>query len=274
MDSTRMATVKDIVEATSELDANDKYYWGYMYGLAKEYMISHLEKKGVPIRGAKIIEIGCAEGGNLCAMAEHGAAELVGTDINEPRLVTAEKVAEMAGLEITYSSHDIIYQDPFPEWIEHFDVAFLRDVIEHLDDAEIALRNIRRVLKPGGALYVTFPPYYSPFGGHQQTLVNWSSRIPFMHLLPEPVFEKMIASGREADKVEVRRLRRIRMTTGKFRRAAKAAGFAIADEKLFFIRPVYKMKFGLNPVSADIIKPFPVIRDVVALEAGYLLKRA
>jgi hypothetical protein len=33
------------------------------------------------------------------------------------------------------------------------------------------------------------------------------------------------------------------------------------------------MKFGWNPVSADIVKPFPVLRDIVALEAGYLLKR-
>jgi hypothetical protein len=83
----------------------------------------------------------------------------------------------------------------------------------------------------------------------------------------------MIASGREADKVEVRRLRRIRMTTTKFRRAARAAGYSILDEKLYFIRPVYKMKFGLNPVSADIVRPFPVLRDVIALEAGYLLRK-
>jgi len=263
---------KDRIVQSGLLDANDTYYWGYMYGLSQEYIISYLESKGIAIAGASVIEIGCAEGGNLCAMAEHGAKDLVGTDIALERLKTAKEVAEFLGIDITYSSHDVIYDEPLPEWIGRFDLAMLRDVIEHLDDAEVALRNIRRVLKPGGALYVTFPPYYSPFGGHQQTLVNWSSKIPFMHLLPEPVFEKMIASGREADKVEVRRLRRIRMTTQKFRRAARAAGYSVADEKLYFIRPVFKMKFGLNPISANIIKPLPVVRDVVALEAGYILR--
>ncbi len=262
---------KDTVQASS-LSSADKYYWGYMYGLAAEYMIPYLERHGVQIRGASVIEIGCAEGGNLCAMQEHGAAELAGTDIALVRLETAKTIASMLGIDIEYSSHDIIYQDPLPEWAGHFDVAFLRDVIEHLDDATIALRNIRRVLKPGGALYVTFPPYYSPYGGHQQTLVNWSSKIPFMHLTPRFIFEKMIASGREADKVEVTRLRGIRMTTSKFRKAAREAGFDVADEKLYFLRPVFKMKFGLNPLSANIMKPFPVLRDIMALEAGYILR--
>lgn len=262
---------RTIIEA-SDLDANDKYYWGYMYGLAESYIIPYLENKGIAMTGARIIEIGCAEGGNLCAMEERGAGELVGTDIAETRLDTARDIASRLGIRITYSSHDVINDVPLQEWLGHFDLALLRDVIEHLDDTTAALTNIRRVLRPGGHLYVTFPPYYSPFGGHQQTLVNWSSRIPFMHLTPRPIFEKMISSGREADKVEVRRLRGIRMTTTKLRTAARNAGYEIADERLFLLRPVFKMKFGISPISANILRPFPLIRDVMALEAGYLLR--
>jgi SAM-dependent methyltransferase len=268
-----ISRLQQLVHAATTIDAADKYYWGYMYGLAQEFIIPYLERRGVDLKRSSVIEIGCAEGGNLCAMAEAGAPELAGTDIAEVRLESARKIADLLGLKITYSSHDVIGEPPFPDWLEHFDLALLRDVIEHLDSAEVALRNIRQVLKPSGLLYVTFPPYYSPFGGHQQTLVSWASRIPFMHLFPESVFERMIASGRAADKVEVRRLRRIRMTTGKFRAAATAAGYSILDEKLYFIRPVYKMKFGLSPVSADLIKPIPGLRDIVALEAGYLLKK-
>ncbi len=268
-----VASFGDIVNAADTFDDAVKYYWGYMYGLAREFIIPYLESRNVPVAGARVIEIGSAEGGNLCAMGEHGAAELAGTDINEERLVEARRIAELLELDITYSSHDIIGEPPHRDWVEHFDLALLRDVIEHLDDTEAALRNIRNVLRPNGHLYVTFPPYYSPFGGHQQTLVNWSSRIPFMHLLPEAVFERMIASGRDADKVEVRRLRKIRMTTSKFRRAAAAAGYTIEDEKLYFIRPVYKMKFGLRPVTANFLRPLAGVRDIAALEAGYLLRK-
>ncbi len=148
----------------------------------------------------------------------------------------------------------------------------LRDVIEHLDDATIALRNIRRILKPGGALYVTFPPYYSPFGGHQHLLGNTAGKFPFMHLLPEALFTPLIQSGIERNRIEVERIRKIRMTTSKFHRAARAAGFTITDEKLYFIRPVFKMKFGLPPIAANFVRPIPGLRDIVALEAGYILK--
>ncbi len=266
---------KEIVDASTVVEPIDKYLWGYMYGLSTQYMIPYLESKGVAIKGASVIEIGCAEGGNLCAMAEHGARELFGTDIATERLESADAIATLLGLDIHYSSHDIINQAPQPEWQGRFDVAFLRDVIEHLDDATIALRNIRKVLKPGGALYVTFPPYYSAFGAHQHLLGNWTAKIPFMHLLPPPIFRSMVASSPiERNKVEVGRISRIRMTTGKLNRAAREAGFTVADEKLYFIRPVFKMKFGLNPISANVMKPFPGVRDLLAMEAGYILKNA
>lgn len=42
-------------------------------------------------------------------------------------------------------------------WHEHWDVAFLLDVIEHLPDDLEALRQVRAALKPGGLLFFTTP---------------------------------------------------------------------------------------------------------------------
>lgn len=257
----------------SSIDPVVVYYWGYMYDLSNDYMLDYLERHGISFPQTRVIEIGAAEGGNLCAMAERNALELVGTDIAEERLRSARTIARVLDLDITYTSNDIIYQEQPPEWVGHFDLALLRDVIEHLDDAETALRNIGKLLRPGGTLYVTFPPWYSPFGGHQQLLVNGASRIPWVHLLPGPLFERAIASGRANDVVEVRRLREIRMTTTKFRRAARGAGYEIEDERLFLIRPVFRSKFGLPPIGANLLRPIPGLRDMLALEAGYVLRK-
>lgn len=43
------------------------------------------------------------------------------------------------------------------QWVDRWDVAFLLDVLEHLDDDVGALRQIRSALRPGGFLIVTTP---------------------------------------------------------------------------------------------------------------------
>ena len=48
-----------------------------------------------------------------------------------------------------------VLEMPFPD--DSFDLAVSLDVIEHLDDDLAALRELRRVVAPGGALLVTVP---------------------------------------------------------------------------------------------------------------------
>jgi len=43
------------------------------------------------------------------------------------------------------------------QWSERWDVAFLLDVLEHIDDDEAVLAGIRRAIRPGGYLVVTTP---------------------------------------------------------------------------------------------------------------------
>jgi SAM-dependent methyltransferase len=49
-----------------------------------------------------------------------------------------------------------------------FDLAASLDVIEHLEDDLAALRELRRVVKPGGALLVTVPAYQWLWSGHDE----------------------------------------------------------------------------------------------------------
>ena len=256
----------------SSFPDNVKYYWGYQYRLASEVLVKMLKKLGSFKEGDRVAEIGCAEGGVLAAFVQEGAKDALGTDIVTRRLETGEKVMDMLKIPIKFVEHDIINEPLEPEWQENYDLALLRDVIEHLDDAEIALKKIRGMLKPGGRLFVTFPPYHSPFGGHQQTLANFWGKLPYIHLLPYSIFKKMMKTGRPNDVGEVKRLHKIRMTPEKFISAAKNAGYEIENQDYYLLRPVFKMKFGLPSLKITPLAKANFIRKFFSLEAAYLLK--
>ena len=59
-----------------------------------------------------------------------------------------------------------ILEMPFPA--ESFDLAVSLDVIEHLDDDLRALKELRRVVVPGGRLLVTVPAYQWLWSGHDE----------------------------------------------------------------------------------------------------------
>lgn len=48
-----------------------------------------------------------------------------------------------------------------------FDLVVCSSLLEHVPDPRKLLGEIVRLLKPGGWCYLSFPPYYSPWGGHQ-----------------------------------------------------------------------------------------------------------
>lgn len=270
--ATELERVKEL-ESVSGITENDRYYFGYQYGLGAQAIVPYLKERGVPFAGKNICEIGCGEGGVLAALADEGAAYSLGIDIRQEAIDRAEKIFQALGIHSEFKIHDVTNQATPPEWKEKFDFVTLRDVIEHLDDTVGSLKHVMDFLKPGGFLYVVFPPYYSPYGGHQHALANFWGKLPFIQYLPDPIFGAMIKSGRKLDIEEVSRLRHIRMTTGKFRKAAKQVGFDIVDEELYFLRPVFKLKFGLPAVKVNILKGLPFVREIFALEAGYLLRK-
>ena len=288
--STQHARVREL-EHVKEITANERYYFGYQYGLGAEHIVPYLRSKGVTFAHKNICEIGCGEGGVLAALADEGAAYAFGIDIRQEAIDRAEIIfralfptpKEGGGASPTmqgavrwdFRIHDVTNQPTPPEWREQFHFVTLRDVIEHLEDTEGSLRHVMEFLHPGGYLYIVFPPYYSPFGGHQHLLKNRPGKLPFLQFLPDALFRPLIKSGRLGDIEEVMRLRKIRLTIGNFRRAVKNVGLEIIDEELYFLRPVFKFKFkfGLPAIKINALRRMPGIREVAAFEAGYLLRK-
>jgi SAM-dependent methyltransferase len=261
-------------QLTGVISPNDQYYFGYQYGLGIEQLVPYLKSQGVPFEGKNICEIGCGEGGVLAALADQGSKKALGIDIRQEALDRAEVIFNALGINSEFKIHDVTNNDTPPEWREQFDFVTLRDVMEHLEQREKSLQHVVDFIRPGGYLYVVFPPYYSPYGGHQHLLKSFFGRLPFVQALPDALFKPIVNTGKiDLDIDEVSRMRDIRLTIGKFKSATKRVGLDLVDEQLYFLRPVFKYKFGLPAVKMNVLKSIPLLREVFSLEAGYLLRK-
>jgi len=106
----------------------------------------------------KILECGCGRGFHLNILRELSRATLYGIDINRKHLQIAKKQLAKKDVKIKYAS---VYALPFKD--KFFDKVLLSEVLEHLEDEDKALQEIRRVLKPGGRLIITVPNESYPF---------------------------------------------------------------------------------------------------------------
>ncbi len=255
-----------------DLSGQIRYNWNYQYSLGKDVLVPFLTKKNVFHTGDNVFEVGCGEGGVLTTFAEAGVQKAIGTDIHQERLVYGRDFIKEKGQVIELSSHNILEEEIPDEWAQQFDLVLLRDVIEHLTDTGLALKRIKRLLKPGGYLFVTFPPFYSPFGAHQHTLKNFWGKFPYIQFLPKPLFIKMIRSEKLRDVEEVTRINTIKLSPGKFKTAALSCGYQIFSEEYYILRPVFKMKFGLPEVKLPNVLNHTFFQNTCSTEANFILR--
>jgi ubiquinone/menaquinone biosynthesis C-methylase UbiE len=78
--------------------------------------------------------------------------QVVGIDIAESQVALARQQAEAQGIPNVRFEGANIYDIPFPD--ESFDAAFAYTILQHVADPVRALREIYRVLKPGGVVGV------------------------------------------------------------------------------------------------------------------------
>lgn len=159
---------------------------------------------------------------------------------------------------------------------EHFDLILLHDVIEHVPDKGRLLRKIHDILAPGGIVFVGFPAWQMPFGGHQQIAHGHLSLCPWIHLLPACVYEKILRWGGETDEVvrELLSIKKTHCTIELFQHLVRKNGFQIVQRTLFLINPHYQVKFGLRPVGLpSFLSALPWLRNFYCSGTFYLLKK-
>ena len=110
----------------------------------------------VPLKGKRALDVGCAYGGFLVGLAEHGA-EPTGFDIDASLLALGEHNFRDVGRRFPTHLADLTRRDDVERFQAMFDVITCNDVIEHVSDPEIAIEHIGSMLRPGGLAYFEIP---------------------------------------------------------------------------------------------------------------------
>jgi ubiquinone/menaquinone biosynthesis C-methylase UbiE len=126
-------------------------------------------KRYSAIAGRRVLDCGCGSGDYVLALATMGA-DAWGIEFSAEKVRSARpdvagrvSVGDLANIAMPAAS---------------VDVALLNEVLEHVPDDRRVLREVYRVLKPGGTLIVFSPNRRYPFETHGATLKASGRRVP------------------------------------------------------------------------------------------------
>lgn len=119
-----------------------------MHARPLQYYLSRVAKLG--LGGERVLDAGCGTGTWSFALREH-FEEVVGVDRNEPRVEMARWVNDHCGLDVTFETADVT---ALPYGDVSFDAIVCYGVVISYLSLEVVMAELRRVLRPGGCLYL------------------------------------------------------------------------------------------------------------------------
>jgi len=248
-------------------------YWEFQRDLTRDHLLPFLAREGAIPTGGTILEVGAGEGGCLAALHEATGLPARGVELSEGRTTLARRINAVLAEALTLHVGDVTDRDSLDALGGPFSLVVLRDVIEHVEARDLALANLAGILAPGGHLFVTFPPYDSPFGAHQQVLTPRALRWPWLQLAPGYLrrVERLETARHKID--EQASLRRCSCTIAGFERSAARAGLRIVRRRHYLLRPAFRYRYGLPAVPAGLLGDVPGLREVIVTGSWYLLTR-
>jgi 2-polyprenyl-3-methyl-5-hydroxy-6-metoxy-1,4-benzoquinol methylase len=280
----RQDFVRQIDSTAIKAHADRRFRSEYDYALFEYYrsakVLAFLDKAGVRPNG-RILDAGCGGGGMPLSLAEE-TASVVGIDLVDRFRDAGTRLAAEKGLHnLAFLQADGMH---LPFAAQAFDAVLSHAVIEHVADAQGYLHQCRRVLKPGGWMYLSTAPYLSFAGAHLPRL-----KVPVpLHLLlgrraafsifrslarhatwtlREPADENSFikAARRNAikqdDLLELVRVRRLRTQIAN-------AGFRVVREELH-LTSTFRNLPGAIPAW---LRDSPLTQDVVIGNMEYVLR--
>jgi len=117
-----------------------------------------------PLRGKRVIDCGCGAGEYVRALANLGA-DAWGIEYNAEKIDEANRVGGLEAGRVAVGDIESLHFDD-----ASFDVALVNEVLEHVPNDARGMREVHRILKPGGVVVVFSPNRLYPFETHGVSL--------------------------------------------------------------------------------------------------------
>ncbi|MDZ4822413.1 MAG: class I SAM-dependent methyltransferase [Flavobacteriales bacterium] len=240
----------------------EKYFLEQSYTTAK-YVIPYINRL-LPVTPDLIVaEIGCGEGGNLKPFLDIGC-RVIGIDIAGNKISNGLKFFDNhpGKSKLTLIAEDIYKVNP--DTLRPFDLVIMRDTLEHIPDQDSFLEHLKKFLAPSAKVFLGFPPWRMPFGGHQQICRNsFLSKLPYFHLLPHPFYIGILKLFRENEATvkELLEVKKTRISIIRFKKILAKRNYKIDNEVFYMINPNYEVKFKLRTRKLPGILNVPYLKD-------------
>lgn len=120
--------------------------------LREQKLLQYLD----PQKDDIVLDVGCAAGRQIFKLASQ-IKEGYGTDIAQSFIDKANDFKAKHNADNTHFTQAVIEELPFED--EKFTKIICAEVLEHVHDKDVALRELKRVLKTDGVLIITVPNY-------------------------------------------------------------------------------------------------------------------
>lgn len=251
---------------------NKPQYFDEQSRTTKKFVVPFLNEFINIDQDTSVLEIGCAEAGNLKPFVDLGC-KTTGIDISCGRIERAKSF---------YKDHrnrknlELICEDIYNvKPTKKYDIIIMRDVIEHIPNQEKFMGFVKQFLKAEGKFFLAFPPWQNPFGGHQQVCKSkFLSVLPWFHLFPRRIYKFILKVFGESEGT-IRALLEIKDTgisIERFQRILKHENYNIERRVFYFINPNYETKFGFKPrKQIGLICAIPWLRNFFTTAMYYVV---
>lgn len=160
------------------------------------------------IQGKKAIDIGCG-GGILTIPMRRMGMEVTGLDSGIKNIEVAKAKSKTAALDIKYYATNLQDIANLPKHKSQYDIVTCMEVLEHVNDYQLFLIHLCKLLKPGGSLFLstinrTMQSYFGAIVGAEYilNLVPKGTHEWAKFLKPSEIYDVVMACDLELHNIQ------------------------------------------------------------------------